>query len=201
MVNGRMKDCGRVMLIEKATANDIDEIEKMYYAVTEYLENTINYPAWINGLYPTRETFEEAVSKENMYVARKSAGTLDEGSKIVAGMVLKSEEEPEFSGIEWQIEAEASETYALCTLAVSADFTGCGIGEAMVRFAIELAEKNGKKAIRLDVTEINAAAIALYEKLGFKYIDTMDAGVEYEREYGQRIFRLYEKLVQAELHI
>jgi len=51
------------------------------------------------------------------------------------------------------------------------------------------------------VTEINAAAIALYEKLGFKYIDTMDAGVEYEREYGQRIFRLYEKLVQAELHI
>ena len=65
----------------------------------------------------------------------------------------------------------------------------------MVRFAIKLAKENGKKAVRLDVTEINAPAISLYEKLGFKYIDIMDTGEEYMLEYGQRIFRLYEKLI------
>jgi len=183
------------MLIEKATEKDIDELEKMYYAVTEHLENTINYPAWINGLYPTRSTFEDAVNKETMYVARKGDGTDDKDNGIIAGMILKSEEEPEFSGIKWQIEADASEIYALCTLAVSLGFNGCGIGKAMVRFALDLAKKNGKKSIRLDVTELNTAAIALYEALGFKYIDTIDEGEEYEREYGQRIFRLYEKLV------
>ena len=58
------------MIIEKATEKDIDALEKMYYEVTAQLEKTVNYPAWINGLYPTRETFEEAVSKGAMYVAR-----------------------------------------------------------------------------------------------------------------------------------
>ena len=180
------------MIIEKTTEKDIDALEKMYYEVTAQLEETVNYPAWINGLYPTRETFEEAVSKGAMYVARTEDG---EDGKIAAGMVLKSEEEPGFCDIEWQIEAEASEIYVLCTLAVALDFNGCGLGEEMVRFAIKLAKESGKKAVRLDVTEINAPAISLYEKLGFKYIDIMDTGEEYMLEYGQRIFRLYEKLI------
>lgn len=86
------------MIIEKATEKDIDALEKMYYEVTAQLEKTVNYPAWINGLYPTRETFEEAVSKGAMYVARTEDG---EDGKIAAGMVLKSEEEPGFCDIEW----------------------------------------------------------------------------------------------------
>lgn len=201
------------MIIEKATVKDIDELEKMYYDVTEHLENTINYPAWINGLYPTRATFEEAVRKDMMYVARECAGDADNyaalpgcdcsdrgdcgdcGSRITAGMVLKSEEEPEFDGVEWQVEADTAETYALCTLAVALDCGGRGIGEKMVRFALDLAKKNGKKAVRLDVTAINTPAIKLYEKLGFKYIGEMDEGEEYAKEYGERIFYLYEKLI------
>lgn len=182
------------MIIEKATVKDIDELEKMYYDVTEHLENTINYPAWINGLYPTRATFEDAVSKDTMYVAREEAGG-GCGSRIMAGMVLKSEEEPEFNGVEWQVEADAAETYALCTLAVALDCGGRGIAEKMVRFALDLAARNGKKAVRLDVTAINTPAIKLYEKLGFKYIGEMDEGEEYAKEYGERIFYLYEKLI------
>lgn len=203
------------MIIEKATVKDIDELEKMYYDVTEHLENTINYPAWINGLYPTRATFEDAVSKGTMYVTREESGAAGDsadspgcncisgcsdcsersGSRIMAGMVLKSEEEPEFDGVKWQVEADAAETYALCTLAVALDCGGRGIAEKMVRFALDLAQQNGKKAVRLDVTAINTPAIKLYEKLGFKYIGEMDEGEEYAKEYGERIFYLYEKLI------
>lgn len=205
------------MIIEKATVKDIDELEKMYYDVTEHLENTINYPAWINGLYPTRATFEDAVRRGTMYVAREESGAAGDSadspgcncisgcsdcsersgfeSRITAGMVLKSEEEPEFDGVKWQVEADAAETYALCTLAVALDCGGRGIAEKMVRVALDLAQLNGKKAVRLDVTAINTPAIKLYEKLGFKYIGEIDEGEEYEKEYGERLFYLYEKLI------
>ncbi|XAM46318.1 hypothetical protein TPDSL_28260 [Terrisporobacter petrolearius] len=48
------------------------------------------------------------------------------------------------------------------------------------------------KELRLDVYEKNLPAIKLYEKFGFKYIDTVDLGLE---NYGLKWFRLYEKLL------
>jgi RimJ/RimL family protein N-acetyltransferase len=44
----------------------------------------------------------------------------------------------------------------------------------------------------LDVYEGNIPAISLYEKYGFKYIDTVDLGLG---NYGLDWFRLYEKLL------
>lgn len=45
------------------------------------------------------------------------------------------------------------------------------------------------KLIRLDVYEGNIHLINLYEKYGFKYIDTVDLGLG---NYGLKWFRLYE---------
>ncbi len=59
-------------------------------------------------------------------------------------------------------------------------------------FAIEHSIKSQVKSIRLDVYEGNIPAIKLYEKCGFKYIDTVDLGLG---NYGLNWFRLYEKLL------
>jgi GNAT superfamily N-acetyltransferase len=42
-----------------------------------------------------------------------------------------------------------------------------GVGEALVQMAIERARDRGSRRIELDTNEDNAAALALYERLGF----------------------------------
>lgn len=59
-------------------------------------------------------------------------------------------------------------------------------------FCIEHSIKAQVKSIRLDVYEDNMPAIKLYEKCGFKYIDTVDLGLG---EYGLHWFKLFEKLL------
>jgi ribosomal protein S18 acetylase RimI-like enzyme len=53
-------------------------------------------------------------------------------------------------------------------IGVLAEFRGQGIGEALMRAAIEKARARGLTRIELTVREHNKPAIALYEKLGFQ---------------------------------
>jgi ribosomal protein S18 acetylase RimI-like enzyme len=53
-------------------------------------------------------------------------------------------------------------------IGVLAPFRGRGIGEALMRPAIEKARSKGLTRIELTVREHNKPAISLYEKLGFK---------------------------------
>ena len=69
----------------------------------------------------------------------------------------------------------------------------CGI-QALVdlertRYMIELERKAGKKALRLDVIENNTTAERLYQKLGFRYIQTKTL---YYDVVGEMTFKLYE---------
>lgn len=61
-----------------------------------------------------------------------------------------------------------------------------------MKFAEEEAERCNMKSIRLDVYENNIPAIKLYEKMGYKYLDTIDLGLGY---YGLDWFKIYEKII------
>lgn len=50
---------------------------------------------------------------------------------------------------------------------VAASARRAGVGDALVRLAIERAEVRGARRIELDTNETNAGAIALYERHGF----------------------------------
>ena len=39
-------------IIEPGTSADIDELEKLYNELNDYLAATINYSGWIKGIYP-----------------------------------------------------------------------------------------------------------------------------------------------------
>lgn len=57
-------------------------------------------------------------------------------------------------------------------VAVRPDFRGKGIGEALVCHIIEKVRKNGATFVTLEVRPSNAAAVALYKKLGFEILGT-----------------------------
>ena len=56
----------------------------------------------------------------------------------------------------------------ITNIATHPDFRRQGLGERVVRAIIDYASESGLVSISLEVRESNAAAISLYEKLGFR---------------------------------
>ena len=61
----------------------------------------------------------------------------------------------------------------IVSLAVRKEFRGIGIGEHLMRRAIERLREKGKKEIALEVRVSNRVAQRLYEKLGFRIVETI----------------------------
>ncbi|MCX8172195.1 MAG: ribosomal protein S18-alanine N-acetyltransferase [Archaeoglobaceae archaeon] len=61
----------------------------------------------------------------------------------------------------------------IVSLAVRKEFRGIGIGEYLMKKAINRLRERGKKEISLEVRVSNSVAQKLYEKLGFKIVSTI----------------------------
>lgn len=64
-------------------------------------------------------------------------------------------------------------TGKIVSIAVRKEFRGKGIGEALMRKAIERLIMRGKQKIALEVRVSNKVAQQLYRKLGFKIVETI----------------------------
>ena len=58
----------------------------------------------------------------------------------------------------------------VCNIATVPAFRGMGVGRALTQALIESAKETGASVIMLEVRKSNAAAISLYEKLGFTLV-------------------------------
>lgn len=173
------------IIMEKGGKADIDELGQLYDSLNEYLSNHTNYPGWIKGIYPVRETAAEGVEEGCLYVARSEG-------RIVGTVILRHEPEPAYAAADWHVDLDDSEVYVIYTLAVHPDFQNAGAGKQLMDFILEFARTSRVKALRLDVYEKNIPAISLYRKYGFDYIDTVDLGYS---EYGLDWFELYQRLL------
>lgn len=170
---------------ELGKEKDIDELEQFYNDLNDHLEKGTNYPGWKKGVYPVRQNAVDGIKNRNLYVAKH-------GGKIIGSIILSHEPEPAYHEAKWQYESDYSDVFIIYTFVVHPNFLKCGVGKALVDFSIEHCIKAQAKSIRLDVYEGNMPAIKLYEKCGFKYIATVDLGLE---AYGLKWFKLYERLL------
>ncbi|EHJ01068.1 GCN5-related N-acetyltransferase [Clostridium sp. DL-VIII] len=173
------------IIIELGSVNDIDELEQLYDDLNDYLAGGINYPGWRKGMYPVRQNAIDGVNNKNLYVARYNG-------KIVGSLILSNRPETAYYTVKWAFESDYSDVLVVYTFAVHPDFLKSGIGRALINFSIEHGNMLHTKAIRLDVYEKNMPAIRLYEKCGFKYVDTVDLGLG---DYGLDWFKLYERIL------
>ena len=157
-------------LIEKGTINDIDELENLYDDLNEYLEAGTNYPGWAKGIYPIRETAVCGVKCDNLFVLKIN-------NKIAGSIILNHEPETAYSQGKWGIEAESKDSIVIHTLVVNPDYMEIGVGRELMNFAKRYSIKQKMKTIRLDVSIHNKPAILLYEKCGYKYVGTVDLGL------------------------
>ncbi|QHQ63537.1 GNAT family N-acetyltransferase [Anaerocolumna sedimenticola] len=171
--------------IQLGTEKDIEELSQLYDDLNDYLEANVNYPGWRKGIYPVRENAVNGINGKHLYVAKCN-------EKIVGSIILSHEPEPAYNEVKWEIEADYSDVFVIHTLVVHPEYINCGVGSSLMDFAQQCGRKNHIKSIRLDVFEKNKPAIHLYEKSGYRYIDTVDLGLEM---YGLKWFRLYEKII------
>lgn len=177
------------LVIESGISADIDELERLYDDLNDYLSATTNYPGWIKGVYPIRENAVTGIQNSNLFVARYNG-------KIVGSVILDHQPEEAYHGVKWKLNTDYSSVFVIRTFVVHPSFLKNGVGCSLMDFSFELAQKSDIKSIRLDVYEKNIPAILLYEKCGFEYIDTVDLGLG---NYGLDWFKLYEKVIEVQV--
>ena len=88
-------------IIEPGTSTDIDELEKLYNELNDYLAATINYPGWIKGIYPIREDAVAGVNDNMLYVARTDG-------RIAGSVILNHQPEKAYENVRWKMELDYS---------------------------------------------------------------------------------------------
>lgn len=149
--------------IRTANEKDLDRIEEIYEHIHDEEELGKAVTGWVRNVYPAGETAKSALKRGDLFV-------LEDGGKIAATAIINRLQVPEYKDAEWKHGAADSEIMVLHTLAVDPFEKGRGYGKAFVAFYESYAKENGCFELRMDTNMINAAARAMYKKLGYEEI-------------------------------
>lgn len=93
-------------VIESGTTADIDELEKLYDDLNDYLSATSNYPGWIKGIYPIREDAVAGIENNTLFVVRYDG-------KIAGSIILDHHPDGAYNNVKWEIEADYSRIFGV----------------------------------------------------------------------------------------
>ena len=71
------------IIIEKAGESDIDALSRFYDEVNDYLASHINYPEWKRGIYPARDTAENAILEGTCLLYTSLAASANPGISLL----------------------------------------------------------------------------------------------------------------------
>ena len=168
-------------MIRKATFDDIELIEDTY---NEHFKHEIEHGAFTifkKGIYPTRKDAEKAVDVGTLYV-------YEENNSIAGSIIVDKVQPTEYTKIIWEQTFTNNEVMVIHLLMVRPSKAGKGIATSLVRYAMELAENNSCKALRLDTGSQNIPALSLYKKLGFQIVEIASMNVGNAIEHSGHLF-------------
>lgn len=151
------------ILIRKANIGDLDAVEKIYDKIHDAEESGKQTTCWVRGVYPTRQTAEDAAEKGELFV-------LEDSGAILGAAIINNAQVDVYSGGNWEYAAKDGEVCVLHTLVISPDASDKGYGKAFVAFYENYAKENGCPELRMDTNEKNKAARGLYNKLGYREV-------------------------------
>ena len=168
------------MIFRKAEKVDFSQIRSLYWNLIDQDQDDPSFPHWKKGIHPSDEMILDSIDKGDLYV-------LADGEEIAACVIANDEKVEGYADAPWQVDSD--DIIVLHVLAVHPDHRGKGLARRLVENVIEQERKAGKKALRLDVIENNTTAERLYQKLGFRYIQTKTL---YYDVVGEMTIKLYE---------
>ena len=159
------------MIVRKYTAADIADMIEIWNEVIEE-----------GNAFPQEEMLDEE-SAEELFASQSYTGVAEEGGRIQGLYILH----PNNIGRCGHI---CNASYA-----VRSEKRGLHIGEKLVVDCIDKARKLGFRILQFNaVVESNAAARHLYEKLGFKQLDTIPQGFRMKDGHYENICPYYLEL-------
>ncbi len=114
------------------------------------------------GTYQDEETTTKRLAEGHGLVAEAEAGLL--------GTVVVRPPQPTSSAALYR----DPETWSIGQLAVLPAWKGRGLGRALHDAAVDLARRNGARAVALDTAAPAKALISLYERWGYRIVGTAD---------------------------
>lgn len=151
------------MNVRKATYADLRAIADIYSDIHTSEEEGLTTIGWNRAIYPTRATAEDALERDDLFVA-------EDGGVIVGTGIINQKQVAEYVYGQWQYPARDEEVMVLHTLVISPKVSGRGYGKDFIRFYEEYALSHGCPYLRIDTNERNTRARAFYRKLGYQEV-------------------------------
>ena len=145
------------MNIRLATLADVPAIMQIVKDVVPLMQAAGNFQ-WSDD-YPNPQVFETDISLNQLWVA-------DIDGNIAGMTAITTEQYPEYTQIGWDINETAIVTHRL---AVSPNYRGRGIAEALVMQAEHEAIRRQIPLLRVDTNSQNQAVQKLFPKLGYVF--------------------------------
>ncbi len=173
------------MIIRKCLERDIGPAGQFYDRVVLWLDQHINYPKWIYGVYPSEETVRKMTAAGDQYICLAQG----QEDRIIGAFILNDDPQGNYQKGMWKKDLPDGAYMVLHTLAIEPNLQGQGLGSEIIRFCQEKAKGKGYLALRLDIVPENQPARIFYEKNGFSYAGNADLGRRIE---GIPMFSLFE---------
>ncbi len=151
------------MMIRKALEKDIDAVEILYDAIHTAEEQGKQTIGWIRGVYPIRETAEQAYQRNDLFV-------LEDENGIQAAAIINQTQVDSYKQGNWKYVVDDKHVCVLHTLVVSPNASGKGYGKAFISFYEKYALEHDCNELRIDTNAKNCVARKMYRKLGYEEI-------------------------------
>lgn len=173
------------MKLRKAENEEFESVRSFYWEVIDLMQGRENTVAWKKGVYPSDGFIEDSIRRGELYV-------LERAGVLCAAVIVNSAWNEGYEGLPWSIDCPAEDVLVPHALAVHPALHGQGIGRAVVKDVIGIAESLGKKTVRLDIIKGNTAAERLYTGAGFRYVGT---NTMFYEDTGWTEFQMYELII------
>ena len=150
-------------MIRKAEYRDLDAVEGIYDELHQAEEEGRAVIGWLRNVYPVRSVAEKALERGDLFV-------LEDGGSIAGAAIINRVQVDSYMGAPWEHDVPDDSVCVLHTLVISPRSAGQGLGRSFVDFYEAYAREQGCPELRIDTNARNAAARAMYRKLGYKEI-------------------------------
>ena len=150
-------------MIRKATWDDLDTVLSLYDKIHDGKEAGLIPVIWKRGVYPSRATAEAALKRDDLFVLEKEG-------KIVGSGIINRNQLDVYAGAPWQHDVPADQVCVMHTMMILPAESGKGHAREFLAFYEQYALEHGCRELRLDTSEINTPARAMYKKHGYREI-------------------------------
>lgn len=147
--------------IRRAQRDDLAAVEGIYDGIHTAEERGIACVGWKRGVYPTRQTAEDALERRDLFVEEAEG-------RIVGAAIINGAQVDVYAKVSWLYPAAAEQVMVLHTLVIDPAENGKGFGREFVAFYEEYAARRGCPCLRMDTNARNAGARRLYQMLGYR---------------------------------